>query len=99
MAKKEISFLRKRLKYWSKFDFGSIKLKKLSILHDLEMIDATKESRSLTKEERCKDSTLRAEMYSILKQEEIYWKHRTGVTWLKEGYENTSYFHFVANGH
>ncbi|XP_039140443.1 uncharacterized protein LOC120277653 [Dioscorea cayenensis subsp. rotundata] len=63
------------------------------------MIDATKESRPLAEEERGKDNILLAKLTSILNQEEIYWKQKAGVTWLKEDDGNTSYFHSVTNGH
>lgn len=96
MAKK-IKLLIERLKYWAKVDFGSIKLKKLALLHDIGLINATKESRPLMEEEMGKDYNLKAEMVSILKSEKIYWNQRARVTWLKEGDENTNYFHSIAN--
>lgn len=95
---KKIKHLKEKLKTWAREDFGSIRLKKLALLHDIGLLDNLKESRSLTDEETHKENDLRAEMYGILKQEEIYWKQRARVTWLKEGDENTSYFHSVANG-
>lgn len=61
-------------------------------------MDAVKESCLLTEEERGKDNDLRAEMFTILKQKEIYWKQRSRVTWLKEGDENTSYFTMLPMG-
>lgn len=94
---KKIKLLRERLKYWAKVDFGSIKLKKLALLHDIGLINATKESRPLMEEEMGKDNNLRAEMVSILKSEKIYWNQRARVTWLKEGDENTNYFHSIAD--
>lgn len=97
IAKKTMK-LRECLKSWAKTDFGSIKLKKLALLHDLGELDAAMESQALTEDELRKDKDLRLEMFTILKQEEIYWKQRARVTWLKEGDENTSYFHSVANG-
>lgn len=70
----------------------------MALLQDIGLLDAAKESRELMEEEFRKDNELRSEMFIILKQEEVYWKQRARVTWLKEGDENISYFHSVANG-
>jgi len=45
---KKMAGLKVRLRQWAKFSFGSIKLKKLSILHDLGNLDIVKESRCHT---------------------------------------------------
>ncbi|XP_039123318.1 uncharacterized protein LOC120259927 [Dioscorea cayenensis subsp. rotundata] len=70
----------------------------MALFQDIGLLDAAKESRELMEEEFRKDNELRSEMFIILKQEEVYWKQRARVTWLKEGDENISYLHFVANG-
>lgn len=46
LAKKLIA-LRGQLRYWAKFSFGSIKLKKLALLHELEKLDVAKKNRLL----------------------------------------------------
>jgi len=35
---------------------------------------------------------------SIIKEEEILWRQRSIVHWLKEGNSNSSYFNKIANG-
>lgn len=97
LAKKLIN-LRNHLRIWAKTDFGSIKLKKLAYLHEIELLDNLKELQPLSVEELSKDSSLRADVYQILKHEEIYWKQRARISWLQEGNENTNFFHSVANG-
>lgn len=47
LAKKLVG-LRDHLRQWAKFSFGSIKLKKLNILHELEDLDLIKEHRRLS---------------------------------------------------
>ncbi|XP_039144849.1 uncharacterized protein LOC120282161 [Dioscorea cayenensis subsp. rotundata] len=95
---KKITSLRENLKTWAKFEFGSIKLKKLGILHEMDVLDRIRETRSLTPVEINAEVHLRTELGAILKQEETYWKQRARMTWFKEGDENTKFFHLVANG-
>ncbi|KAH7674505.1 RNA-directed DNA polymerase protein [Dioscorea alata] len=52
IVSKKLAFLREKLRHWAKFSFGSIKLRKLALLHDLEELDIVKESRTLNQVER-----------------------------------------------
>ena len=40
---------------------------------------------------------LRSKHFNILAEQEIYWKQRSRIQWLKEGDLNTSFFHKMAN--
>ncbi|XP_039142274.1 uncharacterized protein LOC120279409 [Dioscorea cayenensis subsp. rotundata] len=57
-----------------------------------------KETRSLTLEENQRQNELLTSLNTLLKQEEIYWRQRSRVKWVKEGDENTKFFHAFANG-
>lgn len=76
MAKK-MTALRVHLRRWAKLSFGSIKLKKLDLLHELDKVDVLKESRRLEPREVQHEQDLRDKIGELLKFEEIYWKQRS----------------------
>lgn len=69
---KKITNTRNHIRQWTKRDFGSIKLKKLALMHEIDLLDNYRESHALTDEESAKDSSLRLDLSLILKHEEIY---------------------------
>lgn len=60
------------LRQWAKFEFGSIKLKKLYLFHQIEELNLTKEDRCLSLVEKQKELALIKRLGDIRKQEEIY---------------------------
>ncbi|KAH7659258.1 RNA-directed DNA polymerase protein, partial [Dioscorea alata] len=98
IVSKKLSCLREKLRHWAKFSFRSIKLRKLALLNDLNVLDVAKESRTLDQAEQNQELFLHESLGVIHKQEELYWKQRSRLQWLREGDENTKFFHAVANG-
>lgn len=97
MAKK-LSRLKMNLKHWAKFCFGSIKLRKLALLNVLDVLDQAKEDRYLSLTKWSYEQLLLERLTEIRNQEKIYWRQRSWLQWLKEGDDNTKFFHAVANG-
>lgn len=86
------------MRKWTNVTFESIKLRKHDSLQNVEALDIVKDSRRLTLEEARKEQELLDNLNEICKQEEIYWKQRSRLQWLKEADENTKFYHVVANG-
>lgn len=71
---KKMAWHRGNLRHWSKFEFGSITLKKLALLHELDELDLAKETRCLVASHKVHEEEVLLKLQEIRKQEEVYWK-------------------------
>lgn len=82
----------RKLTRWSKEKFGNVKEKiaglrgKLGDLRLRGLLDTDKQV-----------SEVKKELEELLHQEEIWWKQRSRISWLKEGDRNTRYFYLKAS--
>ncbi|OAY82491.1 hypothetical protein ACMD2_18555 [Ananas comosus] len=71
--------------------------KQIHILQEIQRIDRVEEHLVLSKELINRRANHKDRLLSVLKDEELLWKTRAKLRWLREGDGNTKYFHTVAN--
>ncbi|KAG5624592.1 hypothetical protein H5410_009810 [Solanum commersonii] len=95
----KLKLLKKELMRWSRSNEGDWKHKKEMILQQLKSREAIQENRSLTDDELVQKTHLAMEFEEIAKEEEIAWRQRSRIQWLKNGDKNTRFFYRMANAH
>lgn len=60
-------------------------------------LDIAQATRELTEYEIIQKSSLAMDLEEIAKNEEISWRQKSWIQWLKQGDKNTKFFHKVAN--
>jgi hypothetical protein len=63
----------------------------------LKLLDRTEEGRQLTEEKNARRIRISREVEASILQEEICWRQKSRIRWLKEGDKCTKFFHLVAN--
>jgi hypothetical protein len=97
LAKKLRAF-KGEIKRWNMEEFGDVRERHKASCEELKSLDRIEEGRQLTEEEKTRRRISR-DLEATLLQEEISWKQKSRIKWLKEGDKCTKFFHQVANAH
>jgi hypothetical protein len=94
---KKLKALKWEIKRWNVEEFGDVRDKNKASNEELKVLDRIEEGRSLTEEEKERKRQICRELEASLLQEEISWRQKSRIRWLKEGDKCTKFFHQVAN--
>ena len=92
-----LAALKLDLKKWNETEFGNVTYKKQALWSKLNDLDAKEETHSLSAEEKLDQTNLRSDIEKLTLMEETSWRQKSRVLHLKEGDDNTRFFHRMAN--
>jgi hypothetical protein len=94
---KKLQALKGEIQKWNSEVFGNVGARNKVWAEELKLLDSYEEDRGLSEEEKERRRGLVSDLEASLLQEEICWRQKSRIRWLKEGDRCTKFFHQVAN--
>ncbi|XP_050263997.1 uncharacterized protein LOC126708238 [Quercus robur] len=95
----KLKALKEDLKKWNKEEFGDLAFRKKCLLSDLLGLDAREDLSGLSHEDQTRRTQIKGEIAHLASLEEISWRQKSRFLFVKEGDNNTRFFHRVANSY
>ena len=95
----KLKALKADLKKWNREEFGDLAFRKKNLLSELMGLDAREELVGLSNEEQLHRLQLKGHIEQLASLEEISWRQKSRALFVKEGDNNTKFFHRSANSH
>ena len=99
MLAKKLKALKEDIVKWNRQEFGNVVHQKKQLLEELRTVDAKEGDLGLSYGEKCHRANLRSQVEHLLSLEEISWRQKSRMLCIKEGDNNTKFFHKMANSH
>ena len=95
----KLKALKTDLKLWNREEFGDLAFKKKNLLIELMGLNAREELVGLSNDEQIRRIQLKGNIEQLASLEEISWRQKSQALYVKEGDNNTRFFHRLANSH
>ena len=95
---RKLQLFKVKLKDWNKDSFRELNKRKKSILNEITNFDVVEQEGVLTSELSAQRALRKGELEELILREEIHWRQKAKVKWVKERDCNSKFFHKVANG-
>lgn len=84
------------LKWWNREELGDLAFRKNSLLSELLGLDAIEEVLGLSNEEQTRRLQIRGDIEHLASLEEIFWRQKSRVLFVKEGDNNACLFSYIS---
>ena len=95
----KLKALKEDLKKWNKEEFGDLAFRKKCLLAKLMGLDAKEELWGLSIEEDSHRTQVKGDIVALAALEETFWRQKSCALYVKEGDNNTRFFHRLANSY
>eukprot|EP00253_Pinus_taeda_P033659 PITA_33659 len=89
----KLKHLKGKIKLWNRTVFDNIHHGKANIEQEMKQLQQKIITQGRSNDLADKEKTLEKELIEKEKQEEVLWKQKSRIRWLKEGEKNTRFFH------